>query len=248
MPRPSLSTSSSRSPEVELPRPLLATFPLLGSCHAALAVVAHPDDESYGLGAVLSALTDAGVRVSLLCFTAGEASTLGWAPDLAARRREELVAAARELKLAEVWLEEFADLGLAAVPRHELSARVLATLGASDLVVCFEDSGVTGHPDHVAATQAARDAATQRSLPLLEWGIPGRVAERLDHQFHTHFGHIDDAPAGSTPVLVDRSRQLRAIACHRSQAPDNPLLRTRLALLGEVEWLRLDPGRGPAGL
>lgn len=243
-----MSTSSSRSPEVELPRPLLSAFPLLNRCRAALAVVAHPDDESYGLGAVLSALTDAGVRVSLLCFTAGEASTLGWSPDLATRRREELVAAARELKLADVWLEKFADLGLATLPPSELTDRVLATLGASDLVVCFEDSGVTGHPDHVAATRAAREAAAQRGLPLLEWGVPGRVADRLDHQFHTHFGHIDDAPAGSTPVLVDRSRQLRAIACHRSQAPDNPLLRKRLELLGETEWLRLVPGPGPARL
>jgi len=43
----------------------------------ALAVIAHPDDESFGLGAVLAALSGAGAQVRVLCFTRGEASTLG---------------------------------------------------------------------------------------------------------------------------------------------------------------------------
>jgi LmbE family N-acetylglucosaminyl deacetylase len=42
----------------------------------ALAVIAHPDDESFGLGAVLAAF-GAGTQVRVLCFTRGEASTLG---------------------------------------------------------------------------------------------------------------------------------------------------------------------------
>ncbi len=43
---------------------------------SVLAVVAHPDDESFGLGAVIDALTSAGAAVHVLCFTRGEASTL----------------------------------------------------------------------------------------------------------------------------------------------------------------------------
>ncbi len=51
-----------------------------------LVVVAHPDDESFGLGAVLSSFVDAGADVSVLCFTQGEASTLhGVEGDLADR-------------------------------------------------------------------------------------------------------------------------------------------------------------------
>jgi N-acetylglucosamine malate deacetylase 2 len=50
---------------------------------AALAVCAHPDDETFGLGAVLAALVDAGTAVVVLCFTRGEASTLGPPCDLA---------------------------------------------------------------------------------------------------------------------------------------------------------------------
>ena len=55
-----------------------------------LHVHAHPDDESFGLGAVIDGFIQAGAEVEVLCFTQGEASTLGAAPDLALTRAEEL--------------------------------------------------------------------------------------------------------------------------------------------------------------
>jgi LmbE family N-acetylglucosaminyl deacetylase len=61
---------------------------------AALAVVAHPDDESFGLGAILSALSTGGAAVRVLCLTHGEASTLGDSVDLAEVRALELRRAA----------------------------------------------------------------------------------------------------------------------------------------------------------
>ena len=39
-----------------------------------LAVVAHPDDESFALGALLDRFVTAGAEVSVLCLTHGEAS------------------------------------------------------------------------------------------------------------------------------------------------------------------------------
>src|SRR5665811_2085516 len=57
-----------------------------------LAVVAHPDDESFGLGALLDAFTNAGASVEVLCLTHGEASTLHGTPgDLATLRGVEPV-------------------------------------------------------------------------------------------------------------------------------------------------------------
>jgi LmbE family N-acetylglucosaminyl deacetylase len=46
-----------------------------------LAVVAHPDDESFGLGALLDGFTGAGASVEVLCLTHGEASTLHGPPE-----------------------------------------------------------------------------------------------------------------------------------------------------------------------
>jgi LmbE family N-acetylglucosaminyl deacetylase len=62
---------------------------------SVLAVWAHPDDESFGLGAVLSGVADCGVRTSVLCLTHGEASTLGTGMgDLHVIRERELSSAA----------------------------------------------------------------------------------------------------------------------------------------------------------
>ncbi|HET6949116.1 MAG TPA: PIG-L family deacetylase, partial [Acidimicrobiales bacterium] len=77
---------------------------------SVLVVCAHPDDESFGLGAVLSTLAAAGTRTSALCFTHGEASTLhGVAGDLADVRAGELAAAGAVLGVTEVELLDYPD-------------------------------------------------------------------------------------------------------------------------------------------
>ncbi|MER6126041.1 PIG-L family deacetylase [Streptomyces sp. NPDC001795] len=43
-------------------------------------VVAHPDDQSFGLGGLLALLADGGAPAAVLCFTHGEASTLHGRP------------------------------------------------------------------------------------------------------------------------------------------------------------------------
>ena len=51
------------------------------------AIVAHPDDETFGLGALLADLARAGRAARVLCFTHGEASTIGAAAELGRTRR-----------------------------------------------------------------------------------------------------------------------------------------------------------------
>lgn len=83
----------------------------------ALAVIAHPDDESFGLGAVIGELAAAGTAVHILCYTHGEASTLNEThADLHRTRREELRQAAAELGAAGVTLLGYPDGGLAGSP------------------------------------------------------------------------------------------------------------------------------------
>src|SRR5688500_8631437 len=138
---------------------------------SALVVIAHPDDESFGLGAVLAGLVADGTEVRVLCLTHGEASTLGVTTDLGEIRKRELGCAARELGVAAVRLLGFADGALAVVDPAALDAVVEEHLGRADLVVVFEPGGVTGHPDHRAATAAAERVTGRRTLPVLEWGV-----------------------------------------------------------------------------
>src|SRR5687768_9087079 len=98
-----------------------------------LAVFAHPDDESYLCGGTLAHYAAAGLRVSLVCATLGEAGDIA-DPALATRetlpavRDGELRAAASRLGLADVHLLGYEDGTLAAVPFPEGAERVAECL------------------------------------------------------------------------------------------------------------------------
>lgn len=202
-----------------------------------LAVVAHPDDESFGLGAVLTALAAAGSEVRVLCLTAGEASTLGAGRDLAEVRRAELGAAAHHLGIGAVYLDSFPDSGLAAVPEEILDEVVDRQRGDAAVLITFESGGVTGHSDHRAASAAAARAAARHGLMLAEWGISPAVARRLQEETGMPFTSLDGPEV--IEMVVDRTRQRAAIACHASQTGGNSVLTRRLELQGDEERLRL---------
>lgn len=206
-----------------------------------LAVVAHPDDESFGLGAVVDRFTAAGVPTSVLCFTHGEASTLGGGPaDLAATRDAELRIAGAVLGIASVALLDYPDGHLDRAPVAELAGhvrRLVAEQHPTHLLV-FDRGGVTGHPDHRQATRAALAAARRTGCTVLGWALPAEVAETLNREFDASFVGRPAAEIDGR-LRVTRTRQRRAIAAHRSQSGDNPVLYRRLALLGDREHLRV---------
>ena len=57
----------------------------------------------------------------------------------------------------------------------------------ADGILAFASSGVTGHPDHAAATSAALAAAELLDLPVLGWTIPSTVADTLNAEHDTAF-------------------------------------------------------------
>jgi LmbE family N-acetylglucosaminyl deacetylase len=206
-----------------------------------LAVVAHPDDESFGLGAVMIAFTRLGAEIALLCFTHGEASTLhGVDGDLQVVRAAELADAGRVLGGRDVNLLDYADGTLAAIGLETLREDVAAMIKRTnpDLLLVFDEGGITGHRDHARATEAALDAARIAHLPVVAWALPEDIAAALNLEFGTTF--CGRAPSELDFRLpVDRVTQRRAIACHASQASDNVVLWRRLELLGDTEWLRI---------
>jgi N-acetylglucosamine malate deacetylase 2 len=209
-------------------------------------VCAHPDDESFGLGALVTAFRDAGASLRLVCFTAGETSTLGAGPDLALRRAAELACAARELEIEQAVLLHHPDGALDTVPLEQLASEIAAAGPTADALLTFDQGGITGHPDHEHATRAAVAAARQLGIPVWAWAIPEAVAVALRSEFGVPFVGRDDDELDLT-VPVGRDRQRRAIACHGSQLLDNPVPHRRIELSRDVEALRLlhDPALPP---
>ena len=86
-----------------------------------LAVLAHPDDESFGVGGTLALYAARGVKVYLVCATRGEAGTvdsehMAGFGSIAELRESELRCAARHLGLTEVFFLDYRDSGMPGSP------------------------------------------------------------------------------------------------------------------------------------
>jgi len=147
-----------------------------------LAVVAHPDDESFGCGSVLARATAQGHATAVLCATRGESGeTRIVTEDLAALREEELRAAARILGVGTVRLLDHVDSGmtgapargtLAAVDRARLVAEVRSVIEELRPAVVVTLDASDGHRDHAVvrdATVDAVDAAHHRPDAVYLW-------------------------------------------------------------------------------
>lgn len=129
----------------------------------------------------------------------------------------------------------------------EFAALIDEEAARADLLLAFDEGGITGHPGHICATEATRVVGAARGLPALGWALPEAVAARLNAELGTGFvGRAADELDLAVEVEVDRACQPEAIACHVSQSGDNPVLWRRLELLGTSEHLRwLTPAPTP---
>jgi LmbE family N-acetylglucosaminyl deacetylase len=112
-----------------------------------------------------------------------------------------------ELGAAGVTLLDYPDGGLAGIPAGEFAGHVAdaaARVSASGVLV-FDDTGVTGHPDHQAATGAAVLTGRQAGLPVLDWTLPAAGAALLSAETGQGFS---GQPPGRIDLCVRVSRQL----------------------------------------
>ena len=149
-----------------------------------LAILAHPDDESFMLAATAARTAASGRRVALVCATRGQAGSAGDPPlvsreQLPALREAELRAACGILGIDLVALLDHEDKQLAAADTDAMRAVLVRHVRAERpaVVVTFDPKGVSNHPDHQAIHRFALDAVTAaadaRYAP--ELGAPHRV-------------------------------------------------------------------------
>jgi N-acetyl-1-D-myo-inositol-2-amino-2-deoxy-alpha-D-glucopyranoside deacetylase len=164
-----------------------------------LAVLAHPDDESFGMGGTLALYASRGVDVHLVCATRGEVGEVS--PDLlqgfesiAKLRESELRCAAAILGLNAVHFLDYRDSGmpgspdnihlqaLAAQPLDEVAANVVCYIRTlkPQVVLTFDPIGGYRHPDHIAIQKATVRAFEQAGNPgFATESLPAYLPERL---------------------------------------------------------------------
>lgn len=133
-----------------------------------LAVLAHPDDESFGLGGTLALYAKRGYNTYLVCATRGEAGTVDAEylkdfKDTASLRTAELDCAAGHLGLKDVIYLGYRDSGMSgsddnkhpdAQINHsvdEVAGRVVKAIRdlKPDVLLTFDPIGGYKHPDHI---------------------------------------------------------------------------------------------------
>ncbi len=164
-----------------------------------LAVVAHPDDETFGMGGTLALYSSRGVEVHLICATRGEAGEVeeeklaGFA-SIGALREHELQCAAQTLGIHQVHFLDYRDSGMQGsadnrhpqalinAPMEKLTVKInqLMQLIKPQVVLTFDPMGGYLHPDHVfihhATTRAFLSAVmTQKKSPISSFFVPQKL-------------------------------------------------------------------------
>ncbi|HET9914462.1 MAG TPA: PIG-L family deacetylase [Anaerolineales bacterium] len=138
-----------------------------------LAVLAHPDDESFGLGGTLALYAQKGYDTYLVCATRGEVGMvddehLNGFRDIAELRTAELERAAKILGLKDVYFLGYRDSGMPGTEENkhpdaqinhsvdEVAGKVIKYIRElkPDVVLTFDPIGGYRHPDHIHIHQA----------------------------------------------------------------------------------------------
>ena len=158
-----------------------------------LAVLAHPDDESFGFGGTLALYARKGYNTYYVCATRGEAGTVdeeymrGFS-STAEMRTDELMRAAQQLGLKDVFFLGYRDSGMPGMEENkhpdaqinhsvdEVAGRVVRYIRElkPEVVLTHDPIGGYKHPDHIHihnATKLAFEKADDASFHP-EAGLP----------------------------------------------------------------------------
>ena len=138
-----------------------------------LAVLAHPDDETFGLGGTIALYAQKGYDVYYVCATRGEVGSadeefMKGYKDTAEMRTAELARAAKILGLKDVFFLGYRDSGMpgsadnknpdaqVAHSIDEVAGKVVKYIRElkPELVLTFDPIGGYRHPDHIHIQQA----------------------------------------------------------------------------------------------
>lgn len=222
--------------------PRMASRPL-----KLMAVLAHPDDESLGIGGTLAKYASEGIETYLVTATRGERGRFGEngekpPPEVVGRVREaELREAANVLSVREVSFLDYNDGDLDGANVPEAVTRIADHIRRvkPQVVITFGPEGAYGHPDHIAISQlataavviaASEDGSSQQhrvsKLYYIEWSR--QKWEAYQTALRDLTSNVDGIKRRSSPwpdwaltTVIDTSQVYatvwKAVSCHKTQ-------------------------------
>lgn len=126
-----------------------------------LGILAHPDDESLGMGGTFAKYSHEGIDTYLICATRGERGRFGTekvSPGLdivGETRTREVLAASEILGIKKVFFLDYIDGDLDQANSNEISQKIANIIIKikPQVVATFSPEGGYGHPDHIAISQ-----------------------------------------------------------------------------------------------
>lgn len=118
-----------------------------------LVVYPHPDDESVMAGGLIQKARKLGFEVTVLTLTEGSRGKIhvnGRGRSVAEIRREEMAEAMSTLKVSDWIMWKFEDGRLRKREGWRVRLRKFVEETGPGVMVTYDLSGVTGHPDHIA--------------------------------------------------------------------------------------------------
>jgi len=209
-----------------------------------MAVLAHPDDESLGIGGTLARYAEEGVRTFLVTATRGERGRNGESRDsvpaqLGALRAAELWNACRVLGVSDLRFLDYPDAALDRVDSTKATAKIAGHIRhvRPHVVVTFGPEGGYGHPDHIAISQLTTAAIVEAASSGLD---PHQVSklyymawtkskwDAYQAALKTLRAQVDGVPRQATPwpdwavtTVIDTASHWpvvwRAVSCHETQ-------------------------------
>lgn len=207
-----------------------------------LFIFAHPDDESFSSGGTIATLAKGGHDVYLVSATKGEAGLVGDPPittqdKLGKVREKEQGAAAKILGIRNIFYLGLIDGTLHKYSVGFLTKKILSIVKKEnpDIVVTFDEHGVSNHPDHIAVSLAATVSFEKyaknirKHVRLYHVTMPksyllkyrNYADKSLDYKAFGKMVGTEDSKI-TTAIDINKTfrRKVRALKCHKTQHKD----------------------------
>lgn len=183
-----------------------------------LVVFPHPDDESVMAGGLIQVCLNLGLVVSVIILTKGNEGKIHIHPkgkSLKEVRKGEFFKAMKALRVVHYKIFDFGDGKLKHTKKWQSALKNNINEFSPDLVVGYDLSGVTGHPDHIALARKLFKIVRSSKVEMLVPRPVGLIRNIFESKKTRKFAINPTVRVRMSFVQV--IRKFSAIMSHRSQ-------------------------------